>query len=242
MLALAFVLRIVDVGGSPLATHADELAGLVGIENIRTGRAPLVPFFDLRVEYLPLYGLLESLSTWIFGTSAFGIRLPAVLLGVVSVAALRWFAYELTESVALADGAAAVFAVLPWAIDVSRLGWENAAVFPFLLGGLAALSRGLRRGDDRAIVASGLLCGIGAYSYRAEAFDAVLLGAALLAINAQRTRRHGGGLIAAGALGAAVVAPLAIAVARAPHFFWRDANIATFGHGYTPGGLRELRT
>ena len=34
-------------------------------------------------------------------------------------------------------------------------------------------------------------------------------------------------------IAAVVVAPLAIAVANTPHFFWRDANIATFGHGYT---------
>ncbi len=233
VLAVAFIIRIVDVSGSPVELGADELAGLVGVNNIWAGRAPLVPFFDLRVQYLPLYGLLETVSTWIFGTNALGIRLPAVLLGVVSVAALRWLVFELTESFALADGSAAIFAVLPWAVDVSRLGWENAAVFPFLLGGLAALARGLRRRDSRAVVASGWLFGIGAYSYRAEVFDAVLLAASLGFADARRARACRGALIRGVLVAGCTVAPLGISVARTPHFFWRDANIATFGHGYT---------
>ena len=247
ILAVALGVRLYALGTNPLELHADELAGVVGVDNVLHGRAPLVPFFDLRVEYLPLYGLFETASTSLLGLNAFAMRLPAALLGVVSVAALRWFTYELlaptrrghdrTVSFVLADGAAALFAVLPWSVHISRLGWENAAVFPFLLGGLAALTRGLRLREERWLLLAGVLLGIGAYSYRAEPVDGVLLGGALVAARWNDARGLARSLGLAVAIGVTIAAPLGVGVATHRRFFWRDANIATFGHGYTPAAL-----
>lgn len=253
MLAVALGVRLVALGTNPVEVHADELAGLVGVSNILHGRAPLVPFFDLRVEYLPLYGIFETISTALFGLNAFAMRLPAALCGVLSVAALRWLLLELvqppsgersasqarkrTESVVVADCAAALLAILPWAIHISRMGWENATVFPFLLGGLAALARGLRVREAPPLLLAGVLLGIGAYSYRAEPVDAVLLTSALLLSRLRDSRALARSLLLAAIIGAAIVTPLAAGVATHPHFFWRDANIATFGHGYTPAAL-----
>jgi 4-amino-4-deoxy-L-arabinose transferase-like glycosyltransferase len=231
------VLRIFDIDAVPLEVHADELAGLVGMANIVHGRAPFLPFFDLRVQYLPLYGFLEYGSTRLFGDVPFAMRLPAVLFGVVSVAALRWLVLELVASVAVADTAAALFAVLPWAVHLARIAWEPAAVFPFLLGGLAALAAGLRLRSGRYVVFAGLLLGIGVYSYRAEAFDGALLAATLLLADRRRARALPGGLLAGAGVTVACVAPLAFAVFMHPHFFWRDEGIATFGHGVTPAAV-----
>lgn len=249
ILAVALAVRLYALGTNPLEVHADELAGLVGVANVLHGRAPLVPFFDLRVEYLPLYGIFETMSTSLFGTNAFAMRLPAALLGVISVAALRWLTFELTvpersaenqavvASFAVADGAAALFAVLPWSIHISRLGWENAAVFPFLFGALAALARGLRLRTARPLLLAAILLGIGAYSYRAEPVDGILLGAALIVVRASDARACLRPLALACSIALAIVAPLVVAVATHPRFFWRDANIATFGHGYTPAAF-----
>ncbi|MDQ2908254.1 MAG: hypothetical protein M3R44_02770 [Candidatus Eremiobacteraeota bacterium] len=263
VLAVALGVRLFALGTNPVEVHADELAGLVGVSNILHGRAPLVPFFDLRIEYLPLYGIFETLSTSLLGVSPFAMRLPAALLGVVSVVALRRLVLELTspragaraasplglrvassfdegaEGIApagrpiLADGAAAIFAILPWAIHLSRLGLENAAVFPFLLGGLAALARGLRLRERSPLLLAGVLLGIGAYSYRAEPIDALLLAGALLISRPHDRRALVRPLLLAAGISAALVTPLAAGVATHQHFFWRDANIATFGHGYT---------
>ncbi|MBC5801380.1 MAG: hypothetical protein GIX03_10270 [Candidatus Eremiobacteraeota bacterium] len=243
IVAVALGVRLYALGTNPLEPHADELAGLVGVSNVLHGRAPLLPFFDLRVEYLPLYGIFETVATSLLGPSTFAMRLPAALLGVISVAALRWFTYELcagersahgrTQACVLADGAAALFAVLPWSIHISRLGWENAAVFPFVLGGLAALERGLRLRGARWLLLAGVLLGIGAYSYRAEPVDGVLLGATLVAARWQDARKCMRWLALAAAVALGIAAPLGTAVATHPRFFWRDANIATFGHGYT---------
>ena len=237
MLLAAFVLRIFDIDSVPVEVHADELAGLVGVSNILHGRAPFLPFFDLRVQYLPLYGFFEYGSTWLFGSVPFAMRLPAVLFGVVSVAALRWLALEFVESAAVADVSAAMFAVLPWAVHIARIAWEPAAVFPFLLGGLAALARGLRRGSRRDVVLAGCLLGVGAYSYRAELFDGALLAATLLLAQWRRAWAMRFSLLAATCAMLGCIAPLVIAVATHPHFFWRDQGIATFGHGVTPGAL-----
>jgi 4-amino-4-deoxy-L-arabinose transferase-like glycosyltransferase len=229
----AFALRIFDIDAVPVERHADELAGLVGVAKLRSGNTPLVPFFDLRVQYLPLYGIVEYGSALLFGESGFGLRLPAVLFGIVSVVALRWLAWEVTASIAVADASAALFAILPWAVHLSRIAWEPAAVFPFLLGGLAALAAGLRRRSRGLMILAGLLLGIGAYSYRAEAFDATLLAFALLASSGKRAWAARDSLALGAVTAAACVAPLALAVASHPHFFWRDAGIATFGHGAT---------
>jgi len=247
ILAVALGIRLYALGTNPLEVHADELAGLVGVANVLHGRAPPVPFFDLRVEYLPLYGIFETVSTSIFGINAVAMRLPAALLGVISVAALRWLTFELTlpkrsadngvASFVLADGAAALFALLPWSIHISRLGWENAAVFPFLLGGLAALACGLRLRTVGPLLLAGILLGIGAYSYRAEPVDGILLGAALILARSSSARACLRPLALACSVALAIIAPLAAAVAMHPRFFWRDANIATFGHGYTPDAL-----
>lgn len=225
------MLRVFDIDAVPLEVHADELAGLVGIGNILHGHAPLVPFFDLRVQYLPLYGSFEYGSTLLLGTAPFAMRLPAVVFGVISVGALRWLVVELTASATVADAAAALFAILPWSVHIARIAWEPAAVFPFLLGGIAALAAGLRRDSAWLVVLGGLLLGIGAYSYRAELFDGMLLAATLLLCNRRRAFAMRGALAVACVVAAACVAPLALAVATHPHFFWRDANIATFGHG-----------
>jgi hypothetical protein len=228
-----------DIDAVPLEVHADELAGLVGMANIVHGRAPLLPFFDLRVQYLPLYGFLEYGSTRLLGDVPFAMRLPAVVLGVVSVAALRWLVLELVASVAVADSAAAIFAVLPWAVHLARIAWEPAAVFPFLLGGLAALAAGLRLRSGRYVVFAGVLLGIGAYSYRAEAFDGALLAATLLAADRRRAWALRGALLAGAGAAIVCAAPLAFGVVTHPHFFWRDEGIATFGHGVTPAAVRN---
>ncbi len=207
------------------------------MSNIVHGRAPLVPFFDLRVQYLPLYGFFEYGSTRLLGSVPFAMRLPAVLFGVISVAALRWLVLELVASAAVADAAAAIFAVLPWAVHLSRIAWEPAAVFPFLLGGLAALVAGLRQGNRRYVVLAGCLLGAGAYSYRAEPFDGVLLAATLLVAERRRAWAMRGSLTLATCAALAFVAPLAVAVLTHPHFFWRDEGIATFGHGVTPAAF-----
>lgn len=234
---VALLTRAVGSDSVPIEIHPDELAGLVGVANVSNASAPLLPFFDLRVQYLPLYGIVESLSVAVLGAHPFAMRLPAIVFGVLSVFALRWFVRELVADAALADAAAAIFAVLPWAIDLSRLGWEPASVFPFLLGALAALAGGILRRRGALVVASGALFGICAYTYRAAPFDGALLALAFLATHPRAVRGTLRALALASAVCAAIVAPLAIAVATHPHFFWRDAMIGTFASGIDPATL-----
>ncbi len=201
------------------------------------GRAPALPFFDLRVQYLPLYGFCEYGSTLLLGPVPFAMRLPAVVFGVVSVVALRSLVIELCASIALADATAAIFAILPWAVHLSRIAWEPAAVFPFLLGGLAALARGLRLRSGRSVVVGGVLLAVGAYTYRAEAFDGTILAVALLLCRRDAAAAMRRPLLFALLAAVVCVAPLGLAVTTHPHFFWRDAAIATFGHREGAGAL-----
>ncbi len=237
LIVLAALPRLWALGSDPPGLHPDELAGLVGVRAEFARQLPLLAFFDLRVVYLPLFGLVESLSAALFGDGAFALRLPAALGGIATVFTLQAFVWALLRDRTIAFIAAAIIAIVPWDIEVSRVAWEPAIALPFLLGGLALLETGLRSGMRRRIVAAFVVLALGAYTYRAELLDAVLLGGVLVVSSGARLR----GLIAPLRAGIVwffvVLLPLAVSIAVHPKFFRRDRAISTFAGGITPHNI-----
>ncbi len=237
ILAVGFVLRVWRLGSMPPAIHPDEMAGLVGVLDELAHRAPLRPFFDYRIFYLPLYGIGQYLSSLFFGYNAAAYRFPAVIYGLATIACTIGLTQRLTKDRVSALCAGAVSAILPWEITVSRIAWENAAMLPFLLGGLWALRAGIEDRSVPRLALAGALFGIDAYSYRAALPDALILAATLLAIDFRRSARAFRGVAVGAALVAIIVAPLAISVIAEPAFFWRDAYISTFRAGINHSSL-----
>ncbi len=232
-LLAAFLFRIWELGSVPAALHPDELAGYAGTLDELTGRAPLRAFFDYRIMYLPLYGACEFLSSLLFGTTAVAFRFPAALFGVTTV----WCTIGLTRrllhdrTAALLAGVVAAF--LPWNVVISRVGWEPAAMLPFVLGGLWLLRIGLEDAKVRQILLAGVLFGIGSYSYRAALPESAALCAAMVLLDLRRARSAWRPLLGMAAIWCVELLPLVISVVKDPSFFWRDHRISTFADGVT---------
>ena len=236
-LGVAFLIRFWGLGLVPGALHPDELAGYTGVLDELTHRAPLRAFFDYRIMYLPLYGIFEYFTSLFFGNSAMAFRFPAVVFGVLTVFCTYGFTRSLTRDRVIALLAAAIMAILPWDVVVSRVGWEPAAMLPFILGGLWSLDSGLRKRDFRLVLLAGFLFGAGSYSYRAALPDNAVLVSALVLYRLKDSRRSWRAILVMAGVWTAVLLPLIFSVANDPDFFWRDKHISTFADGVNAKSL-----
>jgi len=243
LLTLAFAagIRLWDITAVPPELHPDEYAGWIGIADMLNGRNPPSVFLDYGVVYLPLYGIFETISAWIFSPTIAAFRAPAALLGAVTALGTGLLAYQLCGRRALLLLGCAVMAVLPWDISASRIGWEPAAMLPFLLLGLYFVRRGLYSRSERDVTLGFVLLAIGAYSYRAESFYAATLVTALLAIEYERTRVLARGLWIALAAGVLVLFPLLYTVAADPRLLTSGPAQGTFNSGVNGWTLLEFR-
>ncbi|MEO9171355.1 MAG: glycosyltransferase family 39 protein [Candidatus Baltobacteraceae bacterium] len=237
LLAVAFLIRIWQLGSIPAALHPDELAGVVGVLDELTHRAPLRAFFDFRIMYLPLYGVCEYLMTFFFGNSSAAFRFPAVVFGVLTAFFTTALTERLTRDRAAGLLAGAIMAILPWDVTISRVGWEPAAMLPFLLGGLWTMRTGIEKRRTGMVLVAGALFGIGAYSYRAALPSEAFLCVALLLADWNGTQRAWRAIAASIVLWIVVLMPLIFSVWGDPDFFWRDRRISTFAQGVNAHSL-----
>jgi 4-amino-4-deoxy-L-arabinose transferase-like glycosyltransferase len=174
-LLLATTIRLWNIASVPAALHPDEFAGWLGVHDMLSGKVRPSVFFDYRVVYLPLYGILESISTGLFGNNVSALRAPAALLGTLTCLSVGLLASTITRSRRALLIASGLMAVLPWDISLSRVALERAPTLPCLLLGLYFLRRGLILAEGKSIwLAFGAL-GIGTYSYRASLFYSLAL-------------------------------------------------------------------
>ncbi len=220
-LLVTAVLRLPDLAAIPPGVHYDEAAN--GILAAEIGRGESRPLFiesytGKEVLFFYLAGAMERLV----GESVFGLRLTAVFVGMVTVAAAYWLGRELLRDRRIALLAAALLAVSFWHILFSRLGFR--AITQPLLQALtvAALWRGLRRGQWRWLIVSGAALGLTAYTYLAARLFPVALGLAALPLlfNRQTYRRRWRQLTAVAAVGLLVLSPLLYYFVTHPDTFW----------------------
>lgn len=241
VLIVGAAVRLWNLDSVPPELHPDEYAGWLGMTDMLNGHNPPSVFFNYGVVYLPLYGAFQVVSVWLLGGTIASYRLPAALFGVVTALGTGLVAYQLVPRKAVLIGAAAIMSILPWDISVSRIGWEPAAMLPFLLFGLYFLRRGLVAQSERDICIGFELLAFGAYSYRAEAFYAVGLTLALFATEFPRVRAQLGKIGVGAAIAAAILLPLALDVVRNPHYLTSGPAQGTFDGGVDAGSLQEFR-
>ncbi|MEJ2149108.1 MAG: glycosyltransferase family 39 protein, partial [Chloroflexota bacterium] len=216
VLLAAATLRLVALGDVPPGPGYDELQNARLAERVLTGRWAI--YFPENHGQEPLYPTLEALAVRVLGWSVFSIRLPAALLGVLSVLALYLAGRKLTSPRA-ALLAAAFYAVSLWPLAETRMALETA-LLP-LLAGLAVLflARGLGRESgprwrvwlDFAL--AGLFLGGHVYAYTPGRVMLLLplgLLAYLLAFDRVTLRRRWPGLLAFCLVTALVALPLAL--------------------------------
>ncbi|MBM4079466.1 MAG: phospholipid carrier-dependent glycosyltransferase [Planctomycetes bacterium] len=150
ILALAGLLRLVWLDGAPPGFNQDEASnGYDAYCFLKTGRdrhgdwlpVTLKAFSDKVDHRSPVYAYLSVPSVWAFGLTHFGTRFPAALLGTVTVG----LTFLLGRTLLGARGglaAAALLAVSPWHIFMSRFAHEPSVVPFFLVAALCCLLRG----------------------------------------------------------------------------------------------------
>lgn len=131
VLAVAFFLRVYDVGNTPLGVHYDEAANAILTDEIAHGAWPI--FIEGYTGKEVLYFYLASLMVRLIGTPLIAIRLTSAFIGTVSVAVTyrmtrEMFREHLGEGSGRAGDialiAAALHATNLWAVTTSRLGFR----------------------------------------------------------------------------------------------------------------------
>lgn len=152
ILLVAFFLRIYQVNKVPVSLFGDELdLGYQAYSILKTGKDyygnPWPTQFHSLAEYrtpLYLYSAVPTVAIW--GISPYGVRLPAVIFGVLGVLALYLLVKELTQREDLALVSAAVLTFSPWHLHYSRAGFEVTELLFFLIIGVYFFFKGLKNG------------------------------------------------------------------------------------------------
>ncbi len=141
MLALAFVLRVIDLNSVP-GFNGDEAWYGVQIERFQ---ASLPVAFRAPSGRLSSNVFLAAVLTpvqLVVGPAVWVLRVPAVVAGVLTV----WLAFACLRGVwgrTVALSTALILAALPINIAYSRFGWDPSLLGPFLVLAIALAGRGL---------------------------------------------------------------------------------------------------
>lgn len=180
ILGVAALLRFWALDRIPAGLYFDEAADAVdALNTLRSGHWPA--FYDTQAGKEAMWMWLLAAFFSVADVGALQIRLVAAIVGLLTVGAVGWAAYELfaadeeTSATDLALLAAAILATLFVHVHFSRGGYR--LVTQPLVGtlALAALWRGLRIQGGGWFILAGALLGLAMYTYSAARFYPVLL-------------------------------------------------------------------
>lgn len=191
ILSLAAFLRLYRLGDLP-ALNADEAAIAYNAYSLlKTGKDefgtswPLV--FTSFNDFKPgvYFYMVLPFVAWL-GLTVWAVRLPAVLLSLISVVAMYFLSKRVVgksfpgrEYVALLSSLA--LAISPWHIHFTRGGWETQVATAILLLGTICLIKGLRK--RQWLLLGILLYGLALYTYHSMRIVAPLLGITFAVLN-----------------------------------------------------------
>lgn len=139
--AIAFILRIYNLGTIPSGFHADEASFLVNAISIaETGKDEDGNFLPITLRSLidpkpALYSYGEIPFITLFGATPFATRIPAVLFGMTSLL-LVYFLIKLLIDKNAALLSFALISISPWHINLSRGTQEVMMAFCFSIASL----------------------------------------------------------------------------------------------------------
>ena len=217
ILLAGLVLRFYRLGELPPGLYQDEAYNGLDALDVLEGARPI--FFTANNGREPFYIYMVAASVGALGRSPLAVRLPAAVVGGLTILA----AYALGRALytpRLGLLAAAVTALTFWPVALSRIGLRAGALPLFLALSLACAVAGWRRGERGLplLALAGALYGFTFYTYLAARFVPVALIAFLVFwYSAQRqtfpTARQMAGFLVPAVL---VVLPLLLAGLRQP--------------------------
>lgn len=185
---LALFLRLHNLTGVPTSPDWDEAAlGYNAFTILQTGKDEYGNFLPLSLrsfnDYKPaFYAYLTVPSVAVFGLNLFAVRFPSVILGVLTVLGVYFFAQEifkrmvnkkLTTYYSLLT--AFFLAISPWHIQFSRAAFEvNSSLF-LIIWGMTFLLMGLNK--RWLLPVSAIFLSLSLYAYHsARIFIPLMLG------------------------------------------------------------------
>ena len=218
ILLLAAFFRLYRLPCLPWGLSQDEVVNADISLSVLAGEG--APFLAGGFGHEPLFHYFQAVTLTLFGDNVIGIRMPAVMAGMVLVTASYTLVRQTLGTVAALVTVTGL-AVSWWPVIFSRIG-IRAITFPLLLTlAVILLWRGmiLRQAQATAlrrrvlILASGFLFGLTFYTYTsAFILPGLVLAWLAYAVAFQRTRlrRHWRALASAGLVAVVVVAPLVL--------------------------------
>ncbi len=181
IIILAALLRLYRLDAIPPGTNRDEASiGFTALSLLTTGKDEYGRTLPLSFESfgdwkLPLYIYSTIPFVKIFGLTELAVRLPSALAGIISVAAIYYLAKALfaAESVALLS--AAVLAIMPWHIHISRVESEAIVAVLFTIVGVTLFLKATKLRSLTLLILSSLLFAATYYTYHGNHLSTTLL-------------------------------------------------------------------
>lgn len=159
VLLLSAILRLYKLDKNPVSLFGDELdAGYQAYSILKTGRDYSGNFMPIHFRSLaewrtPLYIYSSIPTVALFGISPLGVRLPAVIFGILGVWIIYLLVKEITSSEVIGLLSALFLAISPWHLQYSRAGFEVTQLLFFYMAGIYFLLRGLKNGKWLSLAA-----------------------------------------------------------------------------------------
>lgn len=169
---LALFLRIYKIDQVPASLYYDEVDyGYQARSLLETGkdyRGNLSPFYvqsfnDVRT---PLPAYLTVISTLVFKSPEYQVRIPFVLSGVLVVVLSFFLVRLLTKNDRISLISAFIFATNPWLIQFSRVSHEVGIMMLVFLLGLIFFFKSLEGKKYLHLIFSSLFLSLSIYTYR----------------------------------------------------------------------------
>lgn len=236
ILLVGSLLRVWQLGNNPPELFADELVNIASAKSMIEQGHDLWGnrgwyFSDAVESRPPVYGYLAYITTRIVGLNVWGIRLPAVILGVITIYLTSRLTLLITGNTAASLWAAAVLALMPWHIHFSRVGWEPAALLCPFVGWIYATLLFCKHGRTKYLYVGTILAGTTLYTYQSAPLMVVCFGLLLVGTNLPIIRENWRNVIVAGSLFGLLSLPYLINLVNDPSLTERAQRIFTFREG-----------
>ncbi len=213
ILGIGLFIRFYKLGENPVGFYRDEAStGYDAFSIMQTGRdqyGTILPLFARSFgDYdESLYRFLVVPSVLLFGLNEFAVRLPAALIGLLTILVFYFLARAFVEE-KIALIITFLLAVSPWHIMYSRVGFR-AVLFPFFLClGLFFFLEGLKR--KKILVAAAIAFAFSLYTYSAARVFVPLFLVFLAALFFKDLKKHKKQAVIAGIILSVVLAALAL--------------------------------
>lgn len=230
---LATFLRLWKLGVVPPSPNWDEVAlGYNAYSLMLTGKDEYGTAFPFVLrsydDYKPaLYTYLVIPAVSIFGLDVFAVRLPSVLLGLLTVIATYFLAKQLFKNDWISLLTSFLLAISPWHIQFSRIAFESNAGLALNVLGTLFFLKGLK--TRIFLLLSSVIFGLNLYMYQSsKVFTPLLVFALVILYRRNLLAVHRKFLISTIILGVIILLPMGYYIVTSKEALARAQGVSIF--------------